>query len=53
MFAIGAVCFFFGNANAQQMRQVDTEFVAPKKLKRTLPKKVEQEPVVKLDGSLT
>ena len=53
IFAIGSVCFFFDNANAQQMRQADTEFVAPKKSKLTLPKKVEQEPMVKLNGSLT
>ncbi|MBX9577212.1 MAG: hypothetical protein K2W97_01900 [Chthoniobacterales bacterium] len=53
MFAIGAVFFFFGNANAQQARQADTEFVAPKKLKRTLPKKVEEESPIKLNGSLT
>jgi hypothetical protein len=51
--AIVALLILLSDANAQQRRQVDTEFVAPKKLKRTLPKKVEQEPLIKLDGSLT
>lgn len=53
LLAVGAVCFFFSNANAQQSRQVDTEFVAPKKLKRTPPTKAEKEPLIKLNGSLT
>ena len=44
---------FFNTANAQQAHQPDTEFVAPKKLKRTPPKKVEEESLFKLDGSLT
>lgn len=51
--AIGVVLFFSNNVNAQQTRQPDTEFVAPKKLKRTPPKKVEQESLIKLNGSLT
>lgn len=52
---MSASLFFLCDANAQQTqtRQADTEFVAPKKLKRTIPKKVEQEPLLKLDGSLT
>ncbi len=54
LFTSIAVGFFFNsNLNAQQARQPDTEFVAPKKLKRTPPKKVEQESLIKLDGSLT
>ena len=49
------IAFFFllAFADAQQVRQPDTELVAPKKLKRTAPKKMEQEPRLKCDGSLT
>lgn len=50
---VSIALFFFNNLNAQQTRQVDTEFVAPRKLKRIPPKKVEQQSPVKLDGSLT
>jgi hypothetical protein len=52
-FTISVPLFFISGAHAQQTRQVDTEFVAPKKLKRTIPKKVEEEPLLKLNGSLT
>lgn len=52
-FAITALFFSFADIHAQQSRQPDTEFVAPKKLKRTPPKKAEQEPLIKLNGSLT
>lgn len=45
--------FFFNSLNAQQTRQPDIEFVAPKKLKRTPPKKIEQKSLIKLNGSLT
>lgn len=45
--------FFLNNLSGQQMRQPDTEFVAPKKLKRTPPKKVEKESLIKLNGGLT
>lgn len=48
-----ALVFPCGKLEAQQARQPDAEFVAPKKLKKVAPKKVEQESNVKLDGSLT
>ncbi|MBM3856849.1 MAG: hypothetical protein FJ390_02665 [Verrucomicrobia bacterium] len=51
--AIAALLFSFADVHAQQSRQPDTEFVAPKKLKRTPPKKAEQESLIKLNGSLT
>lgn len=52
-FTVAAMLIFFSNVHAQQSRQPDTEFVAPKKLKRMPPKKVEQESLIKLNGSLT
>lgn len=52
-FAITTILVFTSSVHAQQSRQPDTEFVAPKKLKRTPPKKAEQEPLIKLNGSLT
>lgn len=52
-FLIVVPFFLLANVHAQQSRQPDTEFVAPKKLKRTPPKKAEQESLIKLNGSLT
>ncbi len=53
LIALLGLFFSFADAHAQQTRQPDIEFVAPKKLKRTPPKKTEQESLLKLDGSLT
>ena len=47
------VAVFIGNLKAQQLRQPDTEFVAPKKFKKAPPKRTEQESFFKLNGSLT
>ena len=43
---------FLKEARAQQNYQPDSEFVAPKKAKRTLQKKTEQEPLLEWSGSL-
>ncbi len=50
-FAITVTLVFLNSATAQQMREPDTEFVAPRKAKRAIQKKIEKEPVIELNGS--